>query len=115
MSEQQADYKIGDGKYSTKRALIFDKSGGRCWYCGSVAEQVDHVNPVILGGKDNIDNLVPVCKWCNKSKRGYPLEVWRQRLALKMGIAFTEEQKNYWGKNIPADHKYIFFFEREGL
>ena len=100
---------------NTKRDRIWGKSSGLCWYCGLPAEQIDHVYPRILGGKNNDDNLVPVCLWCNKSKRGIPLEVWRMKLALKSGLAFTDNQRHYWGDEIPQDKHYRFWFEREGL
>jgi len=106
---------MGKSFSDTKKQRIYDKSGGKCWYCGEKAEQIDHVHPVLLGGKNNDDNLVPVCLWCNKSKRATPLELWRQRLALRSGLAFTENQRHYWGNEIPQDKPYRFWFEREGL
>ena len=106
---------LGQGRSTPKRQKIWAKSNGLCWYCGLLAEQVDHVNPVVLGGKDSIENLVPVCAWCNKSKRGQPLEIWRAKMAIKMGMAFTEEQRQYWGKELPDNKRYIFWFERQGL
>lgn len=115
MSEQQGDYKLGDGNATPKRQKIWNKSNGRCWYCGATASQVDHINPVILGGGSGIENLVPVCKWCNKSKRGLPLEVWRKKVSLKHGLSFTDEQRAFWGNRIPEDAQHLFWFEMEGL
>jgi 5-methylcytosine-specific restriction endonuclease McrA len=106
---------LGDGRLTPERQKIWDKSGGLCWYCGEPAHQVDHVIPVCLRGSDSIKNKVPVCRWCNKSKRGQPLEEWRAKLALKSGLAFTDNQRRYWGKEIPADKPYLFWFERMGL
>jgi hypothetical protein len=68
-----------------------------------------------LGGGDSTVNLVPVCRWCNKSKRGQTLEEWRAKLALKVGLSFTDSQRRYWGNEIPENKPYVFWFERRGL
>lgn len=56
----------------------------RCFYCGKeVSEKeltMDHVVPLIRGGKSVKSNLVPACKECNnKKKYMLPLE-WEQYL-----------------------------------
>jgi hypothetical protein len=114
-STENAMEMLGDGSASPLRKRIWAKSGGLCWYCGSLAHQVDHIDPVVLHGSNSISNKVPVCRWCNKSKRGQPLEIWRAKMALKMGLAFTEAQRRYWGNQLPRDKQYVFWFEREGL
>lgn len=44
-------------------------SSGKCVYCDSTENlQVDHIKPVSKGGKDNIENLQPLCKTCNVKK-----------------------------------------------
>jgi len=92
-------------------------SRSTCWYCGQPATQMDHINPVFLGGNNSPTNLVPVCSWCNKSKRHYPIEEWRKKLALKYGYSFSEIQRNFWisrGITLPPDAKFIFYFEKMG-
>lgn len=48
-------------------------SGGACHYCGkqvgAKALTMDHVVPLIRGGRSNKGNLVPACKSCNDSKK----------------------------------------------
>ena len=48
-------------------------AAGRCHYCGaSVAPAeltMDHVVPLIRGGRSNKGNLVPACKDCNNRKK----------------------------------------------
>jgi 5-methylcytosine-specific restriction endonuclease McrA len=46
---------------------------GRCHYCGLTfpADQLtmDHLVPIIRGGKSNRGNVVPACKECNNQKK----------------------------------------------
>lgn len=41
---------------------------GKCCYCGAPWEQMDHLIPLSRGGSNNIDNLVPACRSCNRDK-----------------------------------------------
>lgn len=60
-----------------KRFEIFKRDGFTCQYCGahppSVILHVDHINPVFLGGGNEIDNLVTSCQPCNLGKSATPL------------------------------------------
>lgn len=42
----------------------------KCFYCGCESEPLtkDHIMPVIKGGNDNINNIVPSCMQCNRRK-----------------------------------------------
>ncbi len=44
--------------------------GSMCYICGSVAEETDHVKPLLVGGSNWPANLRPICKRCNKVKLG---------------------------------------------
>jgi 5-methylcytosine-specific restriction endonuclease McrA len=60
------------------------RSDGACYYCGQKflpAElTMDHIVPLIRGGKSIKGNLVPSCKECNNRKRHMlPLE-WEEYL-----------------------------------
>lgn len=64
------------------RAEVWAKSKGHCWYCGDLTNpfenfHVDHVLPVIDGGTNEIDNLVPCCQTCNSRKRDRPVTALR--------------------------------------
>jgi 5-methylcytosine-specific restriction endonuclease McrA len=57
---------------------------GICYYCGKRFDPkdltMDHIVPVIRGGKTTKGNVVPVCKECNnKKKHMLPLE-WEEYL-----------------------------------
>jgi 5-methylcytosine-specific restriction protein A len=48
-------------------------STGKCHYCGkdvgAKALTMDHVVPLVRGGRSNKGNLVPACKQCNDEKK----------------------------------------------
>jgi 5-methylcytosine-specific restriction endonuclease McrA len=49
--------------------------GNTCVYCGNVEPlTADHVIPLSKGGSNNIDNILPVCKSCNSSKKDKTFE-----------------------------------------
>ncbi len=57
---------------------------GKCYYCGrEVPPQdltMDHIVPIIRGGKSTKNNIVPACKECNnKKKHSLPIE-WDEYL-----------------------------------
>lgn len=59
-------------------------SAGSCYYCGKKVNAreltMDHIVPVIRGGKSTKGNVVPVCKECNdKKKYLLPIE-WEEYL-----------------------------------
>jgi hypothetical protein len=52
------------------RKKVFDKYGKKCLCCNSTMDiQIDHVIPVFDGGKNELENLQPLCKKCNVTKR----------------------------------------------
>jgi hypothetical protein len=55
------------GSVAEIRRQVWRRDGGRCTVCGSTyALQVDHVHPVALGGRNNLDNLRLLCRSCNQ-------------------------------------------------
>jgi 5-methylcytosine-specific restriction endonuclease McrA len=60
------------------RALAWDKTKGRCWYCGRQTNPwrdfcIDHV----VNGLETLDNLVPACRRCNHLKNNQTLDDFR--------------------------------------
>lgn len=43
---------------------------------------MDHVIPVVRGGRHAIGNILPACAACNGSKHAALLVVWRHRVAV---------------------------------
>ncbi len=61
------------------------RSKGICYYCNSKVHPdeltIDHVVPIIRGGRSTKNNIVPCCKQCNtKKKYMLPME-WDEYLS----------------------------------
>lgn len=59
-------------------------SEGRCYYCGKEFPpkelSMDHIVPLIRGGKSTKGNIAPACKDCNnRKKHTLPIE-WEEYL-----------------------------------
>ena len=70
---------------SNLKSEVWEKTGGKCFYCSrqtipfgnfNMSFSVDHLWPVVRGGGDNIENLVPSCRGCNASKNDTNLTEW---------------------------------------
>lgn len=42
--------------------------GNKCVYCDGAFQEIDHFIPLSKGGTHSLDNLVPSCMFCNRSK-----------------------------------------------
>lgn len=55
-----------------ERKIIYDKSNGRCELCGQRLSlenmTLDHIIPISMGGKDDMNNLQASCFACNQFK-----------------------------------------------
>lgn len=50
-----------------------------CFYCGSYENPtIDHVVPIVRGGKHSIGNIVVACKSCNSQKNRKTITEWRK-------------------------------------
>lgn len=56
------------------RRAIFARDDGKCQYCGSPAENIDHVVPRSRGGEHRWENVVAACRRCNTRKGNRSLE-----------------------------------------
>lgn len=50
----------------------------RCAYCSKPddALTMDHIVPLIKGGRHDVDNVVPACQKCNDSKGSKTMVIW---------------------------------------
>ncbi len=53
---------------SLSRRAVFVRDEFQCQYCGSAAENVDHIRPRSKGGTHTWDNVVASCRPCNARK-----------------------------------------------
>ena len=56
----------------TRRA-VFARDAWTCQYCGSTAENLDHVIPRSRGGEHVWENVVAACRRCNAKKENHLL------------------------------------------
>lgn len=92
-----------EDKYGTKEQAkqIWDKTSGRCCYCGDPLNPfehngytIEHINPQAQGGGHEIDNLWPACKSCNSQKGKKTLSEYRKYM-----------------KELRGTPTHIFYFE----
>lgn len=68
-------------RVALNRRAIFLRDAHQCQYCGSTAENIDHVVPRSRGGEHAWDNVVAACRPCNARKEDRLLsEVTSMRL-----------------------------------
>jgi 5-methylcytosine-specific restriction endonuclease McrA len=70
-------------RVALNRRAVFARDGHKCQYCGSPAENIDHVVPRSKGGTHTWDNVVAACRPCNTRKEDRllhetPLKLRRQ-------------------------------------
>jgi len=89
MSRNQPEYLL-----HTK--TVMERDGHRCVYCGTdTSLQIDHMQPVMQGGTDDLDNLATACKPCNSAKAGKTPEQWGREV---IGLAAREALFRYRAK-----------------
>lgn len=73
-------------RIALNRRAVFARDGHRCQYCGSAAENIDHVIPRSKGGPHAWDNVVAACRPCNSRKRDRMLEDSGMKLRRKPSV-----------------------------
>lgn len=67
----------GSGVSSADWQGVLDASLGICSYCDARRPlTMDHIDPLVLGGAHDPENIVAACKPCNSSKSDTPLLFW---------------------------------------
>lgn len=128
-----------------KRQAIWDKSGGKCWYCGCELPEkgwhADHYYPIVrdlevvkddrgvskmVTGKgcaypelDTIDNLVPSCAPCNNFKHSYHPDWYRKEISnqFENTLKYSTGLRQLHRMNlIDIEPKpVVFWFETQGI
>lgn len=72
---------------------LLEMTGGICPRCGKQARLIiEHILPVALGGRNNIENLQPLCVPCNLAKRQKTVSyLHRIKGLMKSGIDFRRK------------------------
>ena len=92
------------------RSFIFNRSNGKCVYCGSKATEIDHVIPRSSGGTNSTYNLVASCRACNEKKSNLSLKEFGKLVgkdfskiepkALPKDAAIVQSARNYMVREI---------------
>ena len=81
------------------RKIIYKQSGGRCAICGKQIDfnemELDHINPVSLGGNSSQSNLQCCCVSCNRMKGNLPPEEFNTKT---ISIFMWQMDKRYHSK-----------------
>jgi 5-methylcytosine-specific restriction endonuclease McrA len=54
--------------HRVRSRTVLDRDNHVCHWCGREASTVDHVRPKVLGGTDDLTNLVAACRSCNSAR-----------------------------------------------
>lgn len=80
------------------RFEVFKRDNFTCQYCGRKAPdvilEVDHIQPVSKGGKNDILNLVTSCKDCNRGKRDRKISEHKELDIQRKKLEELNERRN---------------------
>lgn len=62
------DKHLSSAAWKRQRLIVLRRDCYICAYCGEAANEVDHVQPRVQGGTDDLENLVACCRMCNLRK-----------------------------------------------
>lgn len=83
------------GKWAQRLLFVWEH---RCGYCRREIERrnftVDHFIPRAHGGKNQLENWVPVCGKCNVSKDSHEPYVWMR--ACEINVTAFDERRERW-------------------
>lgn len=102
---------------ATAKAECWDKTGGKCWYCGDEVHpfrtlSIDHMIPRKRGGSDDIENLVLCCISCNRRKSNKTIDEYRHHLENPIP-SFSMVQQEYLtahGFEFPETKRHVTFY-----
>jgi 5-methylcytosine-specific restriction endonuclease McrA len=59
---------------------LLERYDNRCAYCGATGDlEADHRIPICRGGSNSIENILPACRRCNRSKFSMTEQEFRER------------------------------------
>ena len=104
------NYQQGPLYQNKLRSFIFNRSDGKCVYCGAKATEIDHAIPRSSGGTNSVHNLVASCRACNQMKSNLTLKAFGKKMnrdyshlepkKLPRDAAIVQSVRNYMVKEI---------------
>lgn len=102
-----------------QRVVIFNKSNGKCWYCGcdlsGLSWHADHFKPVyrersgmVNPHLDTIENMVPSCAPCNIFKSTLSIEELREEIGRQV------ERARKYSVNFRTAERFMMVAEVKG-
>lgn len=110
---------------SDRRQAVWNKTCGRCWYCGALlvsdrasrlghfradSMQIDHMTPTWRGGSGRLENLVPCCGYCNPAKGAKSVDEFRLWLMLTAGRPPTA----FFGEGTVGERDWLILYAEDG-
>jgi len=98
-----------------KREKVFNKTNGRCYYCGEKLDfdnfHIDHIIPKSKISNSTIANYAPACCICNMSKGNLSIQEFKHKIYNFPG---TNSSVNLYLKfhKINPDRPIVFYFEK---
>ena len=78
---KRRDASKADSFTTAEWLALLEQHAGRWAYCGSnVQIEIDHRVPLIRGGSNTIENILPACRSCNRRKNRRTEEEFRELL-----------------------------------
>lgn len=93
------------------RFEIFKRDLFCCQYCGktppSAILEVDHIVPVVSGGKNEVDNLLTSCFDCNRGKGKHELNTLPESTSQKTAVLKEKEEQyvEYQKIQLQVEHR----------
>ena len=83
-------------EFNSKIRNNFIKEHPICQYCGEKAEHVHHLIPIVVGGDNRENNLIPLCMKCHSLIEGKHFSnKWKE--AQKLGIERAKKEGRFKG------------------
>jgi len=67
-----------------------------CVYCGGIAENLDHISPASLKGRDDWENRAPTCVECNSRPGNVKLAIWLLALHCRGNARDAKQLADAW-------------------
>ena len=109
-----------------KQQMIYDKTGGRCAYCGGFIDVIEKMtvtfrNPMSSTAHDDINEMLPACYTCDKLKGTLTLKQFRaarNKATKEVHLNLMKSNSNYKDAvhmGAVKIQNVVFFFERNNI